>query len=100
MKYIFEELKGFYSDKNILVTGHTGFKGGWLSLFLKHLNANVFGISIERLETSLKAGFDNKLLVDELIVDVNKTEIYKKKIKSFKPEIIFFHLGTLFPYFL
>ncbi len=90
MKYNFEDLKGFYSDKNILVTGHTGFKGGWLSLFLKHLNANVFGISIERLETSLKAGFDNKLLVDELIVDVNKTEFYKKKIKSFKPEIIFY----------
>ena len=90
MKYTFEDLKAFYSNKNILVTGHTGFKGGWLCLFLKYLNANVFGISIDRLETSLKAGFDSKLVADEMIVDINKTEIYENKIKSFKPDIIFY----------
>ena len=90
MKYTFEDLKSFYSNKNILVTGHTGFKGGWLSLFLKHLNANVFGISIDRLETSCKAGFDSKLVSDELIVDINDIETYKKKLKNFKPEIIFY----------
>ena len=32
MKYTFEELKEFYENKKILITGHTGFKGGWLSL--------------------------------------------------------------------
>ena len=32
---------GFYQGKNVLVTGHTGFKGGWLSLWLKELGARV-----------------------------------------------------------
>ena len=87
MKYTFEDLKDFYSNKNILVTGHTGFKGGWLCLFLKYLNANVFGISIDRLETSLKAGFDSKLVADEMIVDINKTEILCKKNPHIAPSI-------------
>jgi CDP-glucose 4,6-dehydratase len=37
---------GFYQHKNVLVTGHTGFKGGWLSLWLKSLGANVHGVSL------------------------------------------------------
>jgi CDP-glucose 4,6-dehydratase len=37
---------GFYQNKRVLVTGHTGFKGGWLSLWLKHLGARVHGISL------------------------------------------------------
>ena len=36
-----------YSDKKILITGHTGFKGSWLTLWLKYLGANVTGISLD-----------------------------------------------------
>ena len=51
----------FWKNKNVLVTGHTGFKGSWLSLWLKLLGANVSGLSLppnsnpslyERLELS------------------------------------------------
>ena len=37
----FKEFKG----KKIVITGHTGFKGSWLSLWLNYLGANVYGIS-------------------------------------------------------
>jgi CDP-glucose 4,6-dehydratase len=38
---------GFYHGKKVLVTGHTGFKGAWLSLWLRKLGAKVHGISLE-----------------------------------------------------
>jgi len=39
-------LKNFFNKKTIIVTGHTGFKGSWLALWLKILGAKVVGISI------------------------------------------------------
>ena len=36
-----------YKGKTVLVTGHTGFKGGWLTLWLKNLGANVIGLSLD-----------------------------------------------------
>ena len=38
--------KGIYRNKRVLVTGHTGFKGSWLILWLKTLGANVIGYSL------------------------------------------------------
>ena len=37
----------FYAGKRVLVTGHTGFKGGWLSLWLKKLAAEVSGLGLK-----------------------------------------------------
>ncbi len=37
----------FWKDKNVLLTGHTGFKGSWLSLWLQDLGADVTGYSID-----------------------------------------------------
>ena len=37
----------FWKDKRVFVTGHTGFKGGWICLWLKHLGAEVIGYSLE-----------------------------------------------------
>ena len=39
----------FYRDKKVLVTGHTGFKGAWLSLWLNHLGAEVVGCSLGKV---------------------------------------------------
>ena len=47
MQYKYNNLKNFYKNKNILVTGHTGFKGSWLSLWLNRLKAEVYGISLK-----------------------------------------------------
>ena len=37
-------MSGFWQDKRVLVTGHTGFKGSWLSLWLEDLGAVVYGL--------------------------------------------------------
>ena len=37
--------KKFFNGKKILITGHTGFKGSWLTLWLHGLGANILGIS-------------------------------------------------------
>ena len=39
--------KKFWKQKKVLVTGHTGFKGGWLSLWLHILGAKVIGYSLD-----------------------------------------------------
>ena len=37
----------FYKDKRVLVTGHTGFKGSWLSIWLHELGAEVIGVALD-----------------------------------------------------
>ena len=44
-----------YKGKKILITGDTGFKGSWLSIWLKHLGAEVFGVS--NCEVSVPSNF-------------------------------------------
>ena len=38
--------QNIYKDKKVLITGHTGFKGSWLSLWLKKLGAKVVGVGL------------------------------------------------------
>jgi CDP-glucose 4,6-dehydratase len=38
--------KNFWKNKRVLITGHTGFKGSWLSLWLKSLGVHLYGISL------------------------------------------------------
>ena len=38
--------KDFWKDRNVLITGHTGFKGSWLSLWLQAYGANLSGIAL------------------------------------------------------
>ena len=42
-----EMSKGFWKDRVVFLTGHTGFKGGWTALWLTHLGAKVYGFSLE-----------------------------------------------------
>ena len=47
LKFEMNFLKSTYNNKTVLITGHTGFKGSWLSSWLAHLGAEVIGISID-----------------------------------------------------
>ena len=40
----------FWKNKNVIITGHTGFKGSWLVNLLKYLESNIVGISREKYE--------------------------------------------------
>ena len=86
--------RGFWKNKRILVTGHTGFKGGWLSLWLADAGATVAGYS---LEPPTQPSFFKTVKIENYIEhhfgDVRDLEKLKKIIKDFKPEVVF-HLAA------
>ena len=61
-----KQLEDFWKDKVVIITGHTGFKGSWLTLFLKHLGAEVHGISREK-----KNGIYEKAKIGEICSSEN-----------------------------
>lgn len=84
----------FWSHRKVLLTGHTGFKGGWLAIWLERLGADITGIAlppdtepslfgIARVADGLKSHFCD-------ICDRQKTA---ERIRSAKPEIVF-HLAA------
>ena len=83
-----------FKNKRILITGHTGFKGSWLSLWFKNLGADVMGVSIDiptkpshfqliNLEKKVRSKF----------VDITDLKKLKKIFISFKPDYVF-HLAA------
>jgi len=84
-----------YNGKTILVTGHTGFKGSWLSIWLNMMGAKVVGYSLDPY--SERGNFEACHLHDRLLADIRgDTRDYEKlnqTIKQYRPEIIF-HLAA------
>jgi CDP-glucose 4,6-dehydratase len=80
--------------KKVFITGHTGFKGSWLSIILTFLNSSVVGYSLRPKKNSLfNKSMISKKLHTNTYADINDLEKLKKKIKDYKPEIIF-HLAA------
>ncbi len=84
-----------YKDKVVLLTGHTGFKGSWLAIWLNMLGAKVVGYSLDPY--SDKGNFVASKLQDKLLADVRGDIRDSKKlnetIQTYQPEIIF-HLAA------
>jgi CDP-glucose 4,6-dehydratase len=84
----------FYKGKKILVTGHTGFKGSWLSIWLHELGAEVIGVSLDPFSES-----DNYVLskikdkIVDLRGDIRDEKLMKNIFQKYKPEIVF-HLAA------
>jgi CDP-glucose 4,6-dehydratase len=84
-----------YKGKKVFLTGHTGFKGSWLALWLTNLGAEVCGYSLAPdTEPALFniLGLDKKVK-KHILGDVRDFENLKKSVGSFKPDIIF-HLAA------
>ena len=83
-----------FKNKKILVTGHTGFKGSWLSLWLLMIGSKVYGISKEIVT---KPSHYNSIKLDkkvkEYFFDLNDFKKTRKIIKRIKPDYIF-HLAA------
>jgi CDP-glucose 4,6-dehydratase len=78
----------------VLVTGHTGFKGSWLSLWLKELGADVFGYALDpAAEPSLFSLANVAGLVDDMRGDVRDGEKVAARVRDVKPDIVF-HLAA------
>ena len=90
-----QELKKVFQGKKVLITGHTGFKGSWLSIFLKYLGANVYGVS---LDCKTKKGpyfackMYEKIAFDERI-DITNRNLLGDLISRIEPDFIF-HLAA------
>jgi CDP-glucose 4,6-dehydratase len=77
-----------------LVTGHTGFKGAWLSLILKELGHEVSGIALNPDSNSLflKANLSD-ILAHDIRLDISDAKTLKEKIELINPEVII-HLAA------
>lgn len=79
----------FWKDKRVLITGHTGFKGSWLSLWLQSLGATLRGISLP--PPTSPAVFEEANVaqgMDHQIADIRDFEKINKLVAEFKPEIL------------
>ena len=86
--------KSYYKDKRVLVTGHTGFKGSWLSLWLHELGATVLGYSLEPPSEPNNFSICNiASRITDVKGDVRDYDHLLKVFAEFKPDIVF-HLAA------
>ena len=83
-----------FKNSRIIITGHTGFKGSWLTAWLKQLGANIMGISLNPHTHPSHFKFSKiNLGIKDIRVDIRDRKILQKKIIKFKPNFIF-HLAA------
>jgi CDP-glucose 4,6-dehydratase len=87
-------INNFYKNKRVLITGHTGFKGSWLTLFLNKLGAKVCGIA---LPPNYSEDFYvvNKLheICESNLHNITDYQFVKKIIIEFQPDVVL-HLAA------
>ena len=88
-------IENFWAGRRVFITGHTGFKGGWLAIWLTRMGAEVYGYS-------LKSEYQNGIyhttnlkdqLIGETLADIRDSEKLSSIIDLCKPDIIF-HLAA------
>lgn len=88
-------LPAFYAGKRVFITGHTGFKGGWLSLWLQAMGAEVHGYALNPpTETNLFTVAEiGKDMVSSKIADIRDADKLREAMQTAHPEIVF-HLAA------
>lgn len=88
-------MKAFsWTGRRVLVTGHTGFKGGWLSLWLHRLGARVTGLSLPPpTQPSFFEQTHLRDLVDHVEGDIRDMQTVSEAVEAARPEIVF-HLAA------
>ncbi|MGM1057004.1 MAG: CDP-glucose 4,6-dehydratase [Bacteroidota bacterium] len=84
----------FWKDKNVLITGHTGFKGSWLAIWLHDLGAEVIGVALDPFsehDNYVLSKIGNK--ITDLRGDIRNGQLLKDIFAKYKPEIVF-HLAA------
>jgi CDP-glucose 4,6-dehydratase len=83
---------GVYKNKKVILTGHTGFKGSWLALWLQQMGAIVYGYSLENEDEVNHLSLLN-LDIEEKIDDIRNGEILQQYFNEIQPDIVF-HLAA------
>jgi len=84
----------FYHGKRVLITGHTGFKGSWLAVWLHELGAEVIGIALDpytNRDNYALSGIQDKII--DLRGDIRDGQLLKDVFQKYQPEIVF-HLAA------
>lgn len=85
----------FYKGKKVLVTGHTGFKGSWLSIWLHEQGAEVVGLSLDSYsekDNFVLSGIGRRIKAD-IRADIRDGQRMKEIFIKYQPEIVF-HLAA------
>lgn len=85
----------FYKGKRVLVTGHTGFKGSWLSIWLHELGAEVIGVALDpysKRDNFVLSGIGDKIKAD-IRTDIRDGKRMNEIFAAYRPEIVF-HLAA------
>lgn len=85
--------RNFWQGRRVLVTGHTGFKGGWLALWLHQLGAEVTGFALPATDPSFFAQTRLADLLTHIEGDIRDAAAFEAAIAEVRPELIF-HLAA------
>lgn len=87
--------QSFWRDRRVFLTGHTGFKGGWLSLWLQTMGAEVHGYALEPPTEPNLFSIANVAggLASSTIANIRDIEALTRAMKHARPEIVF-HLAA------
>ena len=89
-----QELLSTYRGKKVFITGHTGFKGAWLLLWLHSLGAEVKGYSLAPEDDNcLFSNIHKEINFSHVIADIRDKERLSTEILNFQPDFIF-HLAA------
>ena len=80
----------FWRDKKVLLTGHTGFKGSWLGLWLSELGAQITGVG---LEPDTKPNLFSELKLKERLerhhlTDIRDLQALKEVVETSQPQVV------------
>jgi len=94
-KTMIDIFNNFYKGRRVLVTGHTGFKGSWLSIWLHELGAKVIGVALDPFsekDNFVLSGIGDKIMAD-IRADIRDGKRMKEIFAEYRPEIVF-HLAA------
>ena len=81
----------FFRNRRVLITGHTGFKGGWLATWLKQLGSHITGVAHDP-DRSQPNFFDSVAVadgIDSVITDIRDRDAVATIVREAEPEIVF-----------
>ena len=87
-------LLDFYRNKKVLITGHTGFKGSWLSLWLSEIGSEVIGFSLDSPTSPSHfeiCGLKNRMV--SIRGDIRDLGALRRVVSDYSPEVVF-HLAA------
>ena len=94
MENLVMQLASYYQNKKVFITGHTGFKGAWLTAILHTLNADLKGYAlVPEYIDGLYEMLQPLINIENIIADIRDKERLQKEINSFQPDYIF-HLAA------